>query len=127
MSSIVALDVGSKRVGTARTPVDQFIPVAGATFLRADGEAPLIQYLKECQAALLVIGIPLAADGSETQASSAVRTFARRIQKRHPIAIEFVDEFLTTESTKEFATKETKDALAALDILRSWGTARGKQ
>jgi putative Holliday junction resolvase len=79
-----------------------------------------------------VVGLPLAADGGETEMSEDARRFGRKLEGRYGIRVEFEDERLTSFSAEQrfvdaraqggMRRKDAalKDAMAAQIILESW-------
>lgn len=85
--------------------------------------------LKEWQPALVLVGLPLNMDGSESELSSRARTFGNRLNGRFNIPVEMVDERLSTREAKwEAAARGHKgnyreapiDSIAARIILEAW-------
>ncbi len=87
--------------------------------------------LKEGQPGLLLVGLPLNMDGSESELSSRARTFGNRLNGRFNLPVEMVDERLSTREAKwEAAARGHKgnyreapiDSIAARIILEAWLT-----
>lgn len=85
--------------------------------------------LKDWQPALLLVGLPLNMDGSESELSSRARTFGNRLNGRFNLPVEMVDERLSTREAKwEAAARGHKgnyreapiDSIAARIILEAW-------
>lgn len=85
--------------------------------------------LKEWQPNLLLVGLPLNMDGSESELSGRARTFGNRLNGRFNMPVEMVDERLSTREAKwEAATRGHKgnyreapiDSIAARIILEAW-------
>ena len=80
----------------------------------------------------LVVGLPLSADGGETDMSKGARRFGRQLEGRFGIPVLFEDERLSSFSAEQrfveararsgMRRKDAalKDALAAQIILESW-------
>jgi putative Holliday junction resolvase len=120
--TIVALDIGSKRVGVALTPSDVIVPVPVGVWERASAEKQLLSLITERGISIVVVGLPLDRDGNETPQSEKVRKFCARILKRAAkITIVYVDEYLTSEEAKNSGGDlRYIDALAALEILKNY-------
>lgn len=120
--TIVALDIGSKRVGVALSPSDVAIPVPIGVWERSSAEKNLLELITERGVNIVVVGLPLSIDGKETAQSEKVRNFCKRIEKRASgVKIAFVDEYLTSEEAKNSGGDVRHiDALAALEILKSY-------
>ncbi|MFO1369237.1 MAG: Holliday junction resolvase RuvX [Marinagarivorans sp.] len=87
--------------------------------------------LKEWQPALLLVGLPLNMDGSESELSKRARTFGNRLNGRFNLPVEMVDERLSTREAKwEASARGHKgnygqapiDSIAARIILEAWLT-----
>jgi putative Holliday junction resolvase len=124
---IVAIDVGTVRVGCAFGDDSVKIPFPLAVFERAQGRAEqaLIQEIKERKAELLVVGLPLGPNGERTPQCESVESFVRRLSKRTSIKVAFVDESFSSDDALERlqaagAKPGELDAYAACLILESY-------
>lgn len=123
----VGVAVGHRLTGSAR-PLD---PIR-----HRDTDALMMQLdsvMGQWRPGVVVIGLPLAADGSESDMSRRVRDFAERLLERHPgIDVRFQDERLTSHAAAErHASRRQQgrarqrdarrlDSVAASLILESW-------
>lgn len=86
--------------------------------------------IAEWQPGLLLVGLPLNMDGSESEMSRRAARFARRLNGRFNIRCELMDERLSSfEAREELACaergrRESIDSLAARLILQSWFASR---
>ena len=112
----MAFDFGLRKIGIA---VGQ--PITGTatpiTVITATDGIPdwriIEQLIDEWQPVLLVIGLPLNMDDSESTMSRLARKFGRKLNGRFNIAIEMMDERLTS-----FEARPTgKDAYRPFDHL----------
>lgn len=73
--------------------------------IRARDGAPdwlaIEKLLKEWQPDLLLVGLPLNMDGSESPMSGRAQKFARQLQGRFNITVDMVDERLTSFAAKQ--------------------------
>ena len=127
--TIMAFDYGTRSIGVAvgQTVTSSANPL---TELRAKEGTPdwqeLQKLLDEWQPNLVLVGLPLNMDGSESEFSARARKFANRLHGRFGVAIEMVDERLTTREAKSIAGHRESykdnpvDAIAAQLILQSW-------
>lgn len=88
--------------------------------------------VREWQPDTLIVGLPLALDGSEQPMTQVARDFGRRLGKRYQRPVEEVDERYTSkEAARRFAAQRASgaarrkhgaevDALAAQIILENW-------
>jgi putative holliday junction resolvase len=129
---VLALDYGSARcgcaisdqTGTLATPIET---VANPASKR--GLARLRALAKERQAEIVLVGLPLSLDGSESEQTRATRRFAERLAERlgDEIPVELHDERFTTRMAQRSGGSRTgEDARAAAHLLESWLAARAR-
>ncbi len=134
---ILAIDPGQRRTGLAAT--DFFGNIAfplPKLEHRGFEELPrlLAPILEERQAEVLVVGIPLGAQGEMGPQARKVEELVSQLKKRFPdLRIETIDEAMTTDiaheklkaaGLKAAQRKKLADSLAALEILERWRTSR---
>ena len=66
------------------------------------------------------IGNPLNMDQTESEMSKLAEKFSNQFSKKFNLAVELVDERLSSFEAKEFAKDGNLDAMAAKLILDSW-------
>jgi putative Holliday junction resolvase len=122
---VIAIDVGTVRVGVAwcDTTVGVAFPLTVLEKARDRAVNELINILNERQAELLVVGLPLADDGSRSANCDLVERFVRRLVRRRPIDVQYVDEaFSSLEAAERLGNRARAknmalDAYAACVIL----------
>jgi putative Holliday junction resolvase len=132
--TIIAFDFGYRRIGVAvgqtltgsATPLS-VVPVAN----KPDWQAITV-IVKEWKPAAIVVGLPLAEEGGETDMSKGARRFGRQLHGRYGIQVLYEDERLTSFGAEErfvdarargeMRKKDAafKDAIAAQIILENW-------
>ncbi len=125
---VIALDIGTIRVGCAVADDSVRIPFPVAVWPRAKykAEQEILKLIIERKAALLVAGLPLGRDGERTAICDSIESFVRRLAKRSPIKIVYVDEsFSSQEAVQRLVqaggdTSKDVDALAACLILERY-------
>lgn len=124
---ILALDIGTVRIGCASADDVVRIPFPVAVWPRAKYHAQreILKLIEERDAKLLVIGLPLGPQGERTAICNSVESFVRRLAKRTPIQIEYVDEsFSSVEASARLqangSTPKAIDAHAACLILERY-------
>ncbi|MGS2722830.1 Holliday junction resolvase RuvX [Porticoccus sp. GXU_MW_L64] len=129
VKTLLAFDYGTRSIGVA---VGQTITCSARplTELRAKDGTPnwddLKKLLREWQPELVLVGLPLNMDGSESDFATRARKFARRIHGRFGVRVLMVDERLTTQEAKSMADHRENyrdnpvDAIAAQLIMESW-------
>jgi putative holliday junction resolvase len=133
---VIAFDLGRRRIGVAcgdtvsrsASPLGAVEAGPGAQRWEAIGSL-----LREWQPALLVVGLPYNADGSENAAAGEARDFARELTRRYTLPVELVDERYSSLEAgarlrgarasglrKRRVAKTDVDAAAACIILERW-------
>ena len=102
MARILAIDYGGKRTGLAVTDPLQII----ATGLATIDSKELIPYLKKYFAAetveLIIIGLPVNWDESDTHGTPLVKAAIKKIEKEFPaMPLKTVDERYTSKMAKD--------------------------
>jgi len=132
--TLLAFDFGHRRIGvavgqtlTGSANALAVVPVAN----KPDWQAISV-IVTEWKPVAIVVGLPLAADGGETEISKDARRFGRQLQGRYGIPVFYEDERLTSFSAQQrfvdarergsMRRKEAalKDAMAAQIILENW-------
>lgn len=122
--SIIALDVGEKRIGVAHADVTVRVPVVHSTIdVNGLEMERLRQIIAELQPVKIVLGYPRNQQGEATAQTKAVKHFARELEKLQ-VPIVYQDESLTSvlaekylKSQKRTYSKADIDAQAAAIIL----------
>jgi putative Holliday junction resolvase len=97
----VAVDVGSVRIGVARSDLDGILAVPVETVPRGPGDlARLAEIARQSSAVELVVGLPRRLAGDEGPAATAVRSFAAELAAGVDCPVRLVDERLTTVSAQ---------------------------
>ncbi len=133
---IVALDLGTKRIGVAVCDELQMV-VRPLKFLRRGNWKELLKniqlLIEEFDAVTLVLGLPYNFDGSETEMSVEARKLARNFSLSLSIPVFLQDERLTSKSAQQnlydggFSEKEIRrliDSEAATIILSDFLTLK---
>ncbi|GAA6151693.1 Holliday junction resolvase RuvX [Pseudoteredinibacter isoporae] len=130
--TVLAFDYGLRNIGLAQG--NQFSRTAQELKpLKAKDGTPnwddIKRLLDEWQPDVVVVGLPLNMDDSESDLSKRARKFANRLHGRFGVAIEMMDERLSSFEAKEEASergqfgnysKQPIDSIAARLILESW-------
>ena len=132
--TIIAFDFGLRRIGVAvgQTLTGSANALAVVPFTKQPDWQAISKILAEWKPVAIVVGLPLAGDGGETDMSKRARRFGRQLEGRFGIPIVFEDERLTSFSAEQrfvdaragsgMRRKDAalKDAMAAQIILESW-------
>jgi putative Holliday junction resolvase len=133
--TIMAFDYGLRQMGVA-TGQTLTGSARGLCILKAHDGIPnwdeVSTLLDEWTPDLVLVGLPLNMDASESELSRLARKFARRLQGRFNANVLMVDERLTSQDAKAMIREENNqgskgrtdltkiDHLAAALILQSW-------
>lgn len=130
--TVLAFDFGTKRIGVAvgETMLKSARPL---TTITAEANAPRFEaigrLIAEWQPACLVVGLPLALDGSEHDMTARSRRFANQLHGRFGLPVELADERLSSVDAESHLRarghdlrrdKAAIDAAAAAVILQSY-------
>ena len=133
----LAFDFGLKQIGVA---YGQTLTGSanGLSIVKASDGAPdwsqISFVIDEWKPDILLVGLPLNMDDSESELSQRARRFARRLEGRYNIEVIMMDERLTSREAKSMLQEEQRtagrggkshdltkiDHLAAALILQSW-------
>jgi putative Holliday junction resolvase len=134
----LGVDVGTVRVGVARTDPQGLLAVP-VTTLRRDARTDrdldqLAALVIEYEAAGVVIGLPVTLAGREGDSARIAREYGASLARRvTPVPVEFVDERLTTVSAQRKlsqggvrgrAGRAVIDQAAAVELLQHWLESR---
>ena len=132
MGRILSIDYGRKRSGIAVTDPLQLIATALQTVETESLVWFLKQYFKEEQVDEVIVGYPLALDGTDTDATPLVDKFIRNFKKVFPdMPLSTPDESFTSQQSvqamldmgmkqKDRRKKENIDALSAVILLQEY-------
>lgn len=131
-SSILALDVGSRRIGVASANAVARLPRPLKTVLNDEKIFETIKNLVLGENAIsVVIGLPRGMDSQETEQTKLVRNFGMKLEKHLDVPVYYQDEAVTSKLAEEALSRSGKpydksaiDALAATYILEDFLMAK---
>jgi len=138
MKSLLAFDYGTQSIGVA---IGQTVTGTATelTPIKSKDGIPnwetLEKLLSEWKPDLVVVGLPLNMDGTDSELAARARKFGNRLHGRFGIAVEFVDERLSTREAKNIAAERGHsgnyadhpvDSIAARLILESYWNSNKK-
>ena len=100
---IVALDIGTVRIGIATSDIMEIIASAYETYRRKNESADVLyiaNLVRNLDAGLVVIGLPLKMDGSEGQSVQMAKRFGSLLEKEISVPVCYQDERLSTVSAE---------------------------
>ena len=130
--TVIAFDFGEKRIGVAvgESTLKQAHPL---TTIRSEENATrfaaIAALIKEWTPSRLVVGRPLALDGTPHQMTARCTRFANQLRGRFGLPVDYAEERLSSAEAEERlrdtghtarSAKEHVDALAAQIILQSY-------
>ena len=132
--TIIAFDFGYRRIGVAvgQTLTGSASPLSVVPVANKPDWQAITVIVKEWKPAAIVVGLPLAEEGGETDMSKGARRFGRQLHGRYGIPVLYEDERLTSFGAEERFVDarargemrkkdaEFKDAIAAQIILENW-------
>ena len=129
MQTLLGFDFGQKRIGVAVGQQVTGTATALCTLQSRDGRPDwdaISDLIGEWQPDTLVVGLPLHANGKESEISQAARKFARQLEGRYRLPVHTMNEYLSSQAAQELqqqnrqADKTGIDAIAARIILQNW-------
>jgi len=130
-ATVLAFDFGARRIGIA---VGNTL-TGSARALTTIGErrdeprwAAITRLIAEWQPQLLVVGLPVHADGTPHAMTAEAAAFAQRLRSTFALPVETADERHTTQAAQGEieaagggrAARASRDAIAARLILQGW-------
>jgi len=131
-SRVVAVDLGTRRIGVAVTDGLRMTAQPLATIARHGGQRDLdaiADVVKRYEAGRVVVGLPLSPEGEVGRAARSVQAFVERLRGVLAVPIDLIDESFTTVEAQDVLLqadlsrarrKEVVDRVAAAVILRRW-------
>jgi putative Holliday junction resolvase len=138
----VGIDVGTVRIGVARSDPDGILATPVTTVARAAPAAPtddaavpsdmseIKEIVERLGAVEVIIGMPVSLSGAEQRAAALTRQYALLLAKViEPVPIRFADERMSTVvATRRLRERGVRgkrqravvDQAAAVEILQSW-------
>lgn len=125
MQTLLGFDFGLKRIGIAVGQKITGTATAVCTVSSSNGHPDwdsISRVIEEWRPDTLVVGLPLHADGSESDMSRAALKFARQLEDHYRLPVQTMDERLSSREAAELqgAGKQGIDAIAARIILQNW-------
>lgn len=126
--SVLALDVGEKRIGVALTSLEARLPRALVTLSNDENFISKLTEIVNNEAVdTIVIGLPRGLNGQHTGQTETVEDFAKNLSQHLALPMIFQDEAVTSkraeaelEGRGKPYQKSDIDALAAVYILEDW-------
>ena len=129
---MIAIDLGSRRIGVAVTDGLRLTAQPLETVPRHGGQRDLdaiAALVRAHDAERIVLGLPLDPEGERGRAAKSVEAFAARLRAAVAVPVELIDESFSTVEAEEVLLaadvsrarrREVVDKMAAAVILRRW-------
>lgn len=129
---IVAFDIGDKRIGIAATDPLEMMALPVETYFRkntADDVTYLAEFARQRGAGLIVCGMPVNFDGSQSVQTVKTASFIEKLKEKTDIPIVLEDERFTTMEARRVLLeadmrrekrKQVIDKIAASYILEGY-------
>ena len=124
-TTVLGFDYGQRRIGVAvgqtitrtATPLETLPALAGQP-----NWAQVSALIATWQPACLVVGLPSTEDGAPHALAPAIARFGRRLHGRFGLAVEYIDERLSSHEAAALCrgNHQEVDAMAARLILETW-------
>jgi putative Holliday junction resolvase len=115
----IGVDVGSRRVGVARSDATGALAVPVQTLARGRGDLEaLVALVHEHEAVEVVVGLPLGLDGSEGDAARLARAYAEQVAAAvAPVPVRTLDERLTTVTAQRGLQEAGRSVRTSRDVV----------
>lgn len=123
MSRVLALDHGEARCGVAVSDPTGTIVTPLDVVERPDtrrGMARIRAIVAETGAERVVVGLPIALHGADSDQTTAVRAFAARLASQIQVPVDTFDERFTTRIAADRGGRAAEDSRAAAVLLETW-------
>ena len=101
----LGVDVGTARVGVARSDPDGLLAVPVVTLPREEALDALLQLTEEYEALEVIVGLPVSLRGTDTQSTTDAREFAEALAEKVSVPVRLVDERLSTVSAQQMLSR----------------------
>lgn len=116
---LLACDVGTVRIGVARSDASQILAVPLDSVPAGDAAiSRILELISEYSVVEIIVGLPLKMDGSEGASAEMARQWAAELEDSTEIRIRFVDERLTTVQAQRgmhAAGRTVKNSRSSID------------
>jgi len=114
----LGIDVGTARIGVARSDLHGMLATPVETVKRGAGDlARIAEIATEYDAIEIVVGLPIALSGRETASTGDARLFARELAAVQPTPVRMVDERLSTVSANSALRASGRNAKNSRSVV----------
>jgi putative holliday junction resolvase len=124
VNRVLALDHGSARCGVAVSDPTGTLATPVGIVERPDtnrGLERVVALVREYEASVVVVGLPLSLGGGDSAQTGEARAFAARLRQRLDLPVELYDErFTTAIAARSAGDRTSEDSRAAAVLLDDW-------
>jgi putative holliday junction resolvase len=123
VNRVLALDHGSARCGVAVSDPTGTLATPVGIVERPDtkrGLERVVALVREHDASVVVVGLPLSLAGGDSAQTGEARAFAARLGEQLDVPVELYDERFTTTLAQRAPGAAAEDARAAAVLLEGW-------
>ena len=115
----LAVDLGSARIGVARSDPDGWLASPLTTVTRGQGDMARLAELAEASDAIeVIVGLPMTLSGRQGKAALDAQAFARVLARRlAPVPVRLLDERFTTVTAHDALRASGRDSRARRTIV----------
>ena len=114
----LGIDVGTARIGVSRSDADGLLATPVETVPRGDGDIQRIaELIAELDISEVVVGLPIALSGRETESTRDARAFAQEVAQLRVAPVRLVDERLTTVSASSHLRQAGRTAKSSRSVI----------
>ncbi|HAQ59227.1 MAG TPA: Holliday junction resolvase RuvX [Microbacterium sp.] len=115
----LGIDVGTARVGVARSDRDGLLATPVETVPRASGDpvTRVAEIARELDAVEIVVGLPISLAGRETASTVDARDFAGALAEASDVPVRLLDERLTTVTANDALRRSGRTQRASRSIV----------
>ncbi len=114
----LGIDVGTARIGVARSDLHGMLATPVETVPRGAGDIARIRELvSEIDAVEIIVGLPLALSGRETASTGDAKEFAGRLSTACEVPVRLVDERLSTVSANSALRASGRNAKNSRSVV----------
>ncbi len=134
---MVALDLGTKRIGVATSDLTQTLATPLEVLVRrgsrAEDHRAIQKIIEEYEAVRVIVGLPISLNGKEGPATRLIRDEVAQLERVVVVPVELFDERFTTTAAHDTLKAQNMrgeqrrgvvDMVAAAVLLRAWLEAR---
>ena len=116
--SRLGVDVGTVRVGVARSDAEGLMAVPVETFARESALASIATLVDDLEPLEVIVGLPLGLSGKSTASTEDAQHFAERLAEKLSVPVRMIDERLSTvqaQASFREAGRSTKSQRGVID------------